>query len=81
MRSNLLRQIIRLEVKYGDVNLDGEVNSNDPLLIQHYLASNCNLSDTQKIAADVDLDDNITLFDATIIWKYIYGIISTLPVV
>ncbi|MBR1535125.1 MAG: hypothetical protein IJ639_12220 [Ruminococcus sp.] len=70
-----------IEVKYGDVNLDGEVNSNDPLLIQHYLASNCNLSDTQKIAADVDLDDNITLFDATIIWKYIYGIISTLPVV
>ncbi len=60
----------------GDVDLNGEVNMLDVVLLQRYIAKLCQLNDTQKLAADVDYDNNRTMKDVVLIQKYIAKLIT-----
>ncbi len=51
----------------GDVNLDGMVSLSDAVLMQRYLADIEPLSDMQKIAADLDENGRINIFDLTLL--------------
>ncbi len=55
----------------GDVNLDGNINANDMLKIQQYIAGNTTLNATQKAAADVDGNFQINSIDYEKIGKFI----------
>ena len=67
-----------LDLKPGDVNLDGTVSIDDVTLAQKYIANMEELDSKQLKAADVTVDGNITIDDVTKIQKYIAGLISSL---
>ena len=59
---------------YGDVDLDGDVDSDDYDLIRDVNAGNAQLhSEIAKIQADVDGDGSVVSKDATYIGRYING--------
>lgn len=60
----------------GDVNGDKKVTILDATLIQRYLASDCELSNTQLKAADMNQDGKVSIVDATDIQKHIAGMDS-----
>lgn len=68
-------------IKCGDVNGDGQVNSEDKVLIANYtLNPEVNvLTNEQLIAADVDNNGEINVLDCAIILQYASGVISDLP--
>ena len=51
------------QVKVGDVNNDGQINSMDYVLIRKSIMKQVNLSDTQKQAADLNTDGKVTTQD------------------
>ncbi len=53
----------------GDVNLDGEINVADAILLMQYLAGSKELSSTQLKAANVNKDGNVNVGDAVIIMQ------------
>ncbi len=55
----------------GDVNGDGEVNSEDALLVMRYSMNLCRLDDLA--AADVNGDGNVNMADALLIMRYANG--------
>lgn len=63
--------VISSDILYGDADNNGSVNNDDADLIENYVrnGNNCQIADT--IAADVDIDNKISLRDAEIIlqWK------------
>lgn len=69
-------QIIVPDIKIGDVNLDGEINAGDAVLVLRYAVDLAQLDDTQKIAADVNRDGSINAGDAVIILRYTVGLIT-----
>ncbi|MBQ9674251.1 MAG: starch-binding protein [Ruminococcus sp.] len=69
--------IVKKEYKYGDVNLDGNVNVQDASLIQKYAVKSYDLSGAALIAADVTDDGVVNVKDATSIQKFAVKLIST----
>lgn len=67
-------------VLYGDVDMNGEVNTMDATEIQLYLADMKDLTLEQLYAADVDGNDDISIVDITYIQQYIAQIITTFPI-
>lgn len=65
---------------FGDVNLDGVINSSDITKLQKYISSVISFSDEQKLAADVNGDGYINTSDITLMQKYIANIINIFPV-
>lgn len=62
----------RLEnINYGDVNLDGVVDLADGITLNKYLAQVLTLSDTALKNADVNMDQNLTERDTTILMRFI----------
>lgn len=61
----------QIDIKFGDVDSDGEININDATTIQNFLAENLNLDERSKKCADVDCDGDITIRDVTVIQLYI----------
>lgn len=53
----------------GDVNLDGQVDLRDTILLMQYLADNNELSPRQLKAADVNKDGSVNVGDAIIIMQ------------
>ena len=64
---------------YGDINMNGEVNSDDATILGRHLVWDYELTDKQKILADVNLDGNVDDVDLAILQKCIDGDITTLP--
>lgn len=62
--------------RYGDVDSDGTVNSNDALLILQYAVGTAQLSDTQLIYADVNDDGRVNSADALQILNKSVGLIK-----
>ncbi len=60
----------------GDVNDDGEIDSQDSLSILEYEVGNSDLTDTQKLAADTNKDTEIDSQDSLLILEYEVGNIS-----
>ncbi len=67
-------------VRYGDVDLDGDVDINDSTGIQRYIAGYTEFSAEQTVAADVNDDGKINISDHTAVQRYIAGIITSFPV-
>ena len=64
----------RVYFKYGDVNMDGDINTVDATLIQGYLGHIYELTSQQVILADTNADGKITQEDATCIQCYVVGL-------
>ncbi|WP_265447259.1 endo-1,4-beta-xylanase [Acetivibrio straminisolvens] len=71
-----------VQVKYGDVNGDGNVNSSDLTLVRRYILKAIPDFPTPngKIAADVNGDGNVNSTDFSAIKKYILKVIDVFPV-
>ena len=67
-------------VRYGDADLDGDVDAFDSTEIQRYIANIIEFSAEQFIAADVTGDGVINTFDTTAVQRYIAGYITSFPV-
>lgn len=66
---------------YGDVNMNGKVDSFDATLILRQVAEKSNLAEEyQKKVALVSGRGELTSFDATLILRYIVGKIDSFPV-
>ena len=64
----------------GDVNLDGQVQADDGMLILSHLAGLVTLTQPQMTNADVNLDDLVSAWDASVIFHYATALIDTLPI-
>lgn len=67
------------DFKYGDLNRDGKITILDVTLLNKYLLENKNLTDTQKLAADVDGDGLIGTNDMNLIQKRSNEMIPKFP--
>jgi hypothetical protein len=59
------------KITAGDVNLDGEVNVSDFVMLQSYLLGRTDISEQQKEAADVNTDGSVNVFDLIIIKRIV----------
>ncbi|HEX2925811.1 MAG TPA: DUF3237 family protein [Ruminiclostridium sp.] len=65
-------------IKYGDVNMDGAIDSVDLALLKSYLlAKTSTLPKTE--AGDVNGDGTVDALDYAVLQKYLLGTITTLP--
>lgn len=62
----------------GDVDLDGEITSNDALSVLQMVTGLSEITDEKKAIADVDDDGEITSADALLLLQYIVGNIEEL---
>lgn len=67
-------------INYGDVNLDGQVNSKDVVLIKRYLGGSVELTVQQLILADVNGDNCVDENDCELIQEYASAIIDKFPI-
>ncbi len=67
-------------ILYGDVDLSGSVGANDATIIQFYVAEMTDLTDEQKIAADVTGEGIVNGADAVYIQRYLAEMIFIFPV-
>ena len=58
-------------INYGDVNLDGVVDLTDSITLNKYLGQVLTLSDVALKNADVNMDQNLTERDTTILMRFI----------
>lgn len=74
--------LLAADVKYGDVNLDGEVNATDRMFLTRYLAGweGYELEGEALVNADLNLDGNVDLQDQDILTKYLADSTITLPI-
>ena len=59
--------ITKYAIVYGDVNLDGKVNTRDPNMLSLFIAGDLELSEHAKTNADVNLDGVIDQTDLEIL--------------
>jgi len=74
--------VLAEEIVYGDVNLDGEVNSFDFAVMRMYLLGKIKEFDSDKSikAADVNGDGEFNSLDFALMKKYLLGKIKEFPV-
>ena len=68
-----------VEVKYGDVNGDETINSEDALMVLQSVVGITELDEKATKAADVNSDEKIDTQDALGILQYVVGIRTELP--
>lgn len=69
-----------LETLYGDVNLDGEIDITDCVLLNKCLTGAVKLNKTAKRNADVDQNNEIDTSDTIYLLQFLIRVIDTLPV-
>ena len=62
----------------GDVNCDGEVNSQDAALILQYIVGLTDLESYGLVSGDVNNNSSINSQDAALILQYVVGLIAEL---
>lgn len=60
----------------GDADSNGSVNITDSTVIQKYLVGKASLTDAQKRCADINIDNVVSVRDATLIQMYIAKMIT-----
>lgn len=68
------------DVKYGDLNGDGSINSLDGALLKSYILGIIEKFDVPEKAADLNGDGSIDSIDYALLKNYILGIIEEFPV-
>lgn len=68
--------ITKEAVLVGDVNKDDYVNTDDSKIVANYIIGNQSLTSSQRIAADVNNDGNIDLYDCIELEKFSDGKIN-----
>lgn len=68
------------EIIYGDVNLDGNVDILDCIVLNRSLLGASRLNDIQQLAADIYQDERISAMDSLCILKYVLELVSAVPV-
>jgi len=66
-------------ILYGDANLDGEVNSQDALVVLQHNVGKITLESIAFTSADVNYDNEVTSIDALIILQYGVAKITEIP--
>ena len=61
---------------YGDVNIDGNIEIADAVLLNKYLVDSATLSKVGKLNADCNKDGKISPEDTLTILKYLVGTIT-----
>ncbi|WP_289027582.1 dockerin type I repeat-containing protein, partial [uncultured Ruminococcus sp.] len=69
-----------LETLYGDVNLDGQIDITDCVLLNKCLTGAVKLNKTAKRNADVDQNNEIDTSDTIYLLQFLIRVIDTLPV-
>ncbi len=64
-------------IKYGDINSDGEINIQDGVLLKKHLAGIKEI-DVCMDASDVNVDGSVDISDAVILMKYLAGMNVTM---
>ncbi|MCF8268034.1 MAG: hypothetical protein K9I69_08100, partial [Ignavibacteriales bacterium] len=77
--STVRKFTVELIPTYGEVDINGTIQAYDASLILKYLVQLLNLSQQQKLNADVTLDGTVSALDATVILQYVVHIINQLP--
>ena len=74
--------LLAADIKYGDVNLDGEINAKDRMFLTKYLVGQegYKLEGEAFTNADLNLDGNVDLQDQDILTKYLADSTITLPI-
>ena len=67
------------DVKYGDVNGDGAINTEDALMVLQSVVGITELDEKASMTADVNSDQKIDTQDALGILQYVVGIRAELP--
>lgn len=70
----------KLQLIYGDVNMDNTVNIKDATLIQKFAAKFFKFNDTETMCADINSDGKVNIKDATAIQKHTAKIETSLPI-
>ena len=65
--------------KLGDLNDDGEVDSNDIIDVAFFINNKGSFTNSKKVCADVDGDGLITKNDYDLLYKYYNGKVTTFP--
>lgn len=68
------------DIPYGDVNEDEKVNAVDALMVLKYAVHEIDLTEAQKLAAEVDGNDSISASDALEILKFSVNKIANFPI-
>ena len=63
-------------LKFGDINLDGDVTITDAILLNKYLVGSVTLSEASQKNADCDKDGKLTSSDTLVILDYVVGSID-----
>ena len=63
-------------LKFGDINLDGDVTIADAILLNKYLVGSVTLSEASQKNADCDKDGKLTSSDTLVILDYVVGSID-----
>ncbi len=71
-----IKAVSKSSLNYGDVDYSGKVSIMDVTYIQRYLACIDQFTEDQKLLADYDHDDVVTIFDATSIQLMLVGIMD-----
>jgi hypothetical protein len=66
--------------KYGDVNLNGDVDIMDVSLVLEWMVHLTTLENIQILNANVSQDYSVSALDASIIYQYVAGTLDTLPI-
>lgn len=74
--------LLAADIKYGDVNLDGEINAKDRMFLAKYLVGQegYKLEGEAFTNADLNLDGNVDLQDKYILTKYLEDTTITFPI-
>ena len=74
---NTFNELVRRDIKRGDVNLDGTLSIADAILIQKNIVNMIKFNDIEACVADAGCDENISVADAITVQKIITGIIAS----
>ncbi len=73
-------EIIPIEAKYGDLNMDSAVSLVDVVILNKSIAKTLTLNDVQRANADCLADGDINPLDSTALLSFIIEVIESLPV-
>lgn len=76
----LPQRVKSVPISYGDIDCDNTVSVFDLILLLNALSKQVTLNELQLESADCMLDGTLTIADAVVLKKYLFGKYKTLPI-